>query len=97
MTTANMVAAMPRYRPYAGGLEGGPDNPLGARLLYLYRDGRDTFFRLHGATEPESIGQAVASGSHPPVQSGHHRSHQPRANRHPCDGGATLNARRTRV
>ena len=60
--TANMMAAMPRYRPYAGGLDGGPDNPLGARALYLYRDGRDTFFSLHGTTEPESIGQAVSSG-----------------------------------
>lgn len=60
--TANMIAAMPQYRPYAGGLEGGPDNPLGARALYLYRDGRDTFFRLHGTIEPETIGQAVSSG-----------------------------------
>jgi lipoprotein-anchoring transpeptidase ErfK/SrfK len=60
--TANMIAAMPRYKPYAGGLEGGPDNPLGARALYLYRDGHDTFFRLHGTTEPETIGQAVSSG-----------------------------------
>ncbi|HEY5216459.1 MAG TPA: L,D-transpeptidase [Pseudolabrys sp.] len=60
--TANMIAAMPRYRPYRSGLEGGVDNPLGARALYLYRDGRDTFFRLHGTTEPESIGQAVSSG-----------------------------------
>ena len=41
--TANMIAAMPRYRPYRSGLEGGVDNPLGARALYLYRDGRDTF------------------------------------------------------
>jgi lipoprotein-anchoring transpeptidase ErfK/SrfK len=60
--TANMIAAMPRYKPFAGGLEGGPDNPLGPRALYLYRDGRDTFFRLHGTTEPETIGQAVSSG-----------------------------------
>jgi lipoprotein-anchoring transpeptidase ErfK/SrfK len=60
--TANMIAAMPQYRPYAGGLEGGPDNPLGPRALYLYRDGRDTFFRLHGTIEPETIGQAVSSG-----------------------------------
>ena len=60
--TANMIAAMPQYRPYAGGMEGGPENPLGARALYLYRDGRDTFFRLHGTTEPETIGQAVSSG-----------------------------------
>jgi hypothetical protein len=37
--------------------------------------------RLYGTTEPESIGQAVSSGFHPPVQSGHRRSHQPRAGR----------------
>ena len=60
--TAHMMAAMPRYRPYAGGMDGGPDNPLGARALYLYRDGRDTYFRLHGTNEPESIGHAVSSG-----------------------------------
>jgi len=60
--TAHMMVAMPRYRRYAGGMDGGPDNPLGARALYLYRDGHDTFFRLHGTTEPESIGHAVSSG-----------------------------------
>jgi lipoprotein-anchoring transpeptidase ErfK/SrfK len=60
--TASMMAAMPRYRHYAGGLDGGTDNPLGARALYLYRDGHDTFFRLHGTTEPETIGTAVSSG-----------------------------------
>jgi lipoprotein-anchoring transpeptidase ErfK/SrfK len=60
--TENMMAAMPRYKPYAGGMNGGPDNPLGPRALYLYRDGRDTFFRLHGTTEPETIGTAVSSG-----------------------------------
>ena len=57
-----MIAAMPRYRPYAGGLVGGLGNPLGARALYLYRDGRDTYFRVHGTNEPESIGHAVSSG-----------------------------------
>ncbi|MBI4365709.1 MAG: L,D-transpeptidase [Deltaproteobacteria bacterium] len=60
--TANMMAAMPEYRPFRAGLDGGVDNPLGARALYLYRDGRDTLFRLHGTTEPETIGQAVSSG-----------------------------------
>jgi lipoprotein-anchoring transpeptidase ErfK/SrfK len=60
--TENMKAAIPLYRRYAGGMDGGPDNPLGPRALYLYRDGRDTFFRLHGTTEPETIGQAVSSG-----------------------------------
>jgi lipoprotein-anchoring transpeptidase ErfK/SrfK len=60
--TENMMAAMPVYRHYTSGLNGGPENPLGARALYLYRDGHDTFFRLHGTSEPESIGQAVSSG-----------------------------------
>ncbi|MBU3732817.1 MAG: L,D-transpeptidase, partial [Beijerinckiaceae bacterium] len=41
---------------------GGPDNPLGARALYLYDNGRDTLYRIHGTNEPEKIGQAVSSG-----------------------------------
>ncbi|HEY4142996.1 MAG TPA: L,D-transpeptidase [Pseudolabrys sp.] len=60
--TPNMIAHIPRYRPYAGGMAGGIDNPLGARALYLYRGGTDTYFRLHGTTEPETIGSAVSSG-----------------------------------
>ncbi len=60
--TENMKEAIPLYRHYAGGMDGGPDNPLGARALYLYRDGKDTFFRLHGTIEPDTIGQAVSSG-----------------------------------
>ena len=35
---------------------GGIDNPLGARALYLYRGNQDTYFRLHGTNEPETIG-----------------------------------------
>ncbi len=60
--TATMIHAMPRYAAYAGGMPGGIDNPLGARALYLYRNGQDTDFRLHGTTEPETIGTAVSSG-----------------------------------
>ncbi|MEJ1935297.1 L,D-transpeptidase [Nostoc sp. NIES-2111] len=60
--TASMMERIPHYREYAGGLEGGPDNPLGARALYLYRGGRDTHFRLHGTNEPMTIGNAVSSG-----------------------------------
>jgi lipoprotein-anchoring transpeptidase ErfK/SrfK len=60
--TPNMIAHIPRYRPFAGGMAGGIDNPLGARALYLYRGGADTYFRLHGTTEPETIGSAVSSG-----------------------------------
>ncbi|WP_132032904.1 L,D-transpeptidase [Aquabacter spiritensis] len=61
--TANMIRLQPaRYGPYAGGLPGGEDNPLGPRALYLYDGDRDTLFRLHGTTEPWSIGTQVSSG-----------------------------------
>ena len=60
--TETMIRAIPRYASYRGGMPGGIDNPLGARALYLYRDGQDTHFRLHGTTEPETIGTAVSSG-----------------------------------
>jgi len=43
-------------------LQAGLDNPLGARALYLYQDGRDTLFRIHGTNEPWSIGEQVSSG-----------------------------------
>ena len=60
--TANMMRRKPRLVQYAGGVAGGPNNPLGARALYLYRGGRDTMFRLHGTNEPWTIGTAVSSG-----------------------------------
>ena len=43
-------------------MEGGIDNPLGARALYLFRGDKDTMFRIHGTNEPDTIGQAVSSG-----------------------------------
>lgn len=60
--TANMIARDSRLLQYAGGVEGGESNPLGARALYLYRGGRDTMYRLHGTNAPWSIGQASSSG-----------------------------------
>lgn len=47
---------------WASGMPGGPDNPLGARALYLYQGDRDTLYRLHGNNDPSSIGKAVSSG-----------------------------------
>lgn len=41
---------------------GGPGNPLGARALYLFQNGRDTYFRIHGTTAPKSIGRSVSNG-----------------------------------
>ncbi|KPQ11324.1 MAG: hypothetical protein HLUCCO17_06725 [Saliniramus fredricksonii] len=61
--TQNMIRREPeRYGPFAGGQEGGLDNPLGARALYLFKNGRDTLYRIHGTNEPWSIGQSVSSG-----------------------------------
>lgn len=43
-------------------LPGGADNPLGARALYLFQNGIDTYFRIHGTTQPQTIGSSVSNG-----------------------------------
>jgi lipoprotein-anchoring transpeptidase ErfK/SrfK len=43
-------------------MEGGLENPLGARALYLFQGNKDTLFRIHGTSEPDTIGKAVSSG-----------------------------------
>jgi lipoprotein-anchoring transpeptidase ErfK/SrfK len=43
-------------------MPGGPLNPLGARAIYLYRDGQDSLYRIHGTSEAESIGAEISSG-----------------------------------
>ena len=43
---------LPRFMP------GGPENPMGARAMYL----GSSLYRIHGSNEPETIGQAVSSG-----------------------------------
>jgi len=40
----------------------GLNNPLGSRALYIFQDGRDTLYRIHGTPEISSIGKAVSSG-----------------------------------
>lgn len=57
-----MIKRQPELAEYATGMPGGPDNPLGARALYLFQNGRDTLYRIHGTAEVESIGRAVSSG-----------------------------------
>jgi len=60
--TPTMIKRDPKNEQWAGGMEPGLTNPLGPRALYLYRNGEDTMFRIHGTSEPWSIGQAVSSG-----------------------------------
>lgn len=61
----DMVARNPKLVPYSvanGGMDPGPLNPLGARALYLFQNGEDTLYRIHGNPEANSIGKAVSSG-----------------------------------
>ena len=62
--TDQMIARDPdHYAKWADGMPGGPDNPLGARAIYLFDEaGRDTFLRIHGTPEPWTIGSAVSNG-----------------------------------
>lgn len=57
-----MIRREPHLRKYAGGMDPGLNNPLGARALNLNRGGRDTLYRIHGTNEPWSIGKRVSSG-----------------------------------
>lgn len=51
-----------KYKDNLDAMPGGPSNPLGARALYLFQNGKDTYFRIHGTTQPKSIGQSVSNG-----------------------------------
>jgi lipoprotein-anchoring transpeptidase ErfK/SrfK len=44
------------------GMPGGPENPIGARGLYLWQGNKDTLYRIHGTNEPWTIGQNVSAG-----------------------------------
>jgi lipoprotein-anchoring transpeptidase ErfK/SrfK len=57
-----MIQRKPELAKYSKGQEPGPMNPLGARALYLFADGRDTGYRIHGSPEWWSIGSAMSSG-----------------------------------
>ena len=60
-----MIARQPELAPYSsanGGMAPGLMNPLGARALYIFKDGRDTIYRLHGSPEWWTIGKSVSSG-----------------------------------
>jgi len=62
---AEMIARDPSLEKYSaqnGGMAPGLDNPLGARALYIFQNGEDTLYRLHGSPEWWSIGKSVSSG-----------------------------------
>jgi lipoprotein-anchoring transpeptidase ErfK/SrfK len=60
-----MIARRPELAPYSvanGGMDPGPDNPMGARALYLFQNGVDTLYRVHGDAVARELGRAVSSG-----------------------------------
>ena len=59
---AEMIEREPELEQYRRGMAPGLDNPLGPRALYIFQDGKDTLYRLHGNIDARSIGQAVSSG-----------------------------------
>jgi lipoprotein-anchoring transpeptidase ErfK/SrfK len=60
---AEMIERKPEFEEWVDGMPGGiPQNPLGARAMYLYKGKRDTLFRIHGTNNPSSIGTAASSG-----------------------------------
>jgi len=65
--TADILQRKPEIRQYmvqlqSGlGMHGRPDNPLGARALYLWQGNGDALYRIHGTNEPDSIGHNVSS------------------------------------
>ncbi|MGZ9808947.1 L,D-transpeptidase family protein [Pseudoroseicyclus sp. H15] len=61
--TDEMIERNPAaYEQYADGMPGGPTNPLGARALYFFQGERDTAIRIHGTTNPASIGSSASNG-----------------------------------
>lgn len=65
---AEMLARKPELKEHmvqlqSGlGMPGGPENPLGARAMYLWQGNKDTLYRIHGTNEPWTIGTNISSG-----------------------------------
>lgn len=59
---AEMIKRQPEVAKYARGMPGGLENPLGARTLHLYQNGKYTLYTIYASSDPESIGSGVTSG-----------------------------------
>ncbi len=61
--TANMLRTEPEvYGGFRNGVPGGLRSPLGARALYIYRNGVDTYYRVHGTNDLPSVGNSGSAG-----------------------------------
>ena len=57
-----MIKRQPEAAKYARGMPGGLENPLGARTLHLYQNGRYTLYTIYASSDAESIGSGITSG-----------------------------------
>ncbi|MFI5407763.1 L,D-transpeptidase [Kaistia sp. UC242_56] len=57
-----MIGRKPELEKWRTGMPPGLQNPLGARALYIYKDGADTLYRIHGSPEWRTIGKSASSG-----------------------------------
>jgi len=60
--TPEQIARSKVSASWSQGMAGGLGNPLGARALYLYQNGRDTYYRIHGTDSPATIGHKSSTG-----------------------------------
>ena len=61
--TPEHIAEFPKLVKWQnGGMPGGPDNPMGARALYLYQGDVDTIYRIHGTHDPKLVGKKKTAG-----------------------------------
>lgn len=59
---SDMIIRLPELEKYRGGMQPGPDNPMGPRALYIHQGNTDTLYRIHGNEDERTIGQAISSG-----------------------------------
>ena len=60
--TPEHLAEFPKLVKWKDGMPGGPENPMGARALYLYQGDVDTVYRIHGTHDPKLIGRKATAG-----------------------------------
>jgi len=61
--TDEMIERDPEaYKQFEDGMPGGPNNPLGARALYLFEGQRDTYLRIHGTPQPWTVMTSRSNG-----------------------------------
>jgi lipoprotein-anchoring transpeptidase ErfK/SrfK len=59
---AAMIRRDPKLEKWREGMQPGVSNPLGSRALYIFKDGNDTLYRIHGSPDWKSIGKSASSG-----------------------------------